>query len=301
MSESLKICAIGEALWDVYDDAKFLGGSPVNVAFHLQQAGESAGLVSRVGADSWGDDLIGHLTALGIDARAVQRDDSRSTGQVRIEVDSQGQPTFQCSREAAFDYLSFHDEMVQIAQSADAVYFDTLGQRHELARSTIRKFIAKCGHAVKFYDLNLTGWNESIAETVEFGLSMSDIVKLNQQELVRLHRHYASHVDDLALLRFLFSQYDIKLIALTRGAEGCLLVTRRQVLQHRGYAVPLVDATGCGDAFSAMLLHRYLHYTALDDTADDACRLAAFVATRKGATPAWQWDDLARVRAKAKD
>ncbi len=301
MHKPYKICAIGEALWDIYHDARFIGGSPVNVVFHLQQAGNRTEIVTRLGKDSCGDEFIARLKTLGVETESIQRDPDKPTGQVCITLDQQGQPTYHCSRDVAFDYLAFKEQMLLTALSADAVYFDTLGQRHELARSAIRKFLAKSGHAVKLYDLNLTGWNETIEEIVEFGLQMADIVQMNQKEIIRLHSHYSSRLDNLSLLRFLFNQYDIQLIALTRGAQGCLLVTRHEILEHRGYRVPVVDVTGCGDAFSAMLLHRYLGRASLDVMADDACRLAAFVAAHQGATPEWRWEDLAAMQVTAVD
>lgn len=292
---SLHIAAIGELLWDEYPERKFLGGSPANVIWHCSHMSCQAAVAGRVGADAAGDALISLMQSMGLSTRMVQRDSKRPTGSVQVRVNETGQPDYQCTRDAAFDYLAFDHSLEELACSADAVYFTTRGQRHPKAAATIGRFLDAAGKALKVYDLNLTGWNDGIAATVEAGLQRCQVLQVNQKEMAFLHRTFNSHMDDHGLLRYLLQQYDLRLVALTLGDDGCLLMSPQETLAHSGFNVAATDTNGCGDAFSAMMMVQFLSGVSLADIADQSCRLAAWVATRPGAVPDWSLADLAAI------
>ncbi|NLP08897.1 hypothetical protein GX408_00730 [bacterium] len=292
---TLHIAAIGELLWDEYPQRKYLGGSPANVIWHCSHLDCQAELAGCVGADAAGDELISLMQSMGLSTRSVQRDPERPTGSVQVRVGKNGQPAYQCTRDVAFDHLTFNRFLEELASSVDAVYFTTLGQRHPKAAATISQFLDAAGKALKVYDLNLSGWNDRIAATVEAGLQRCQVLQVNQNEIAFLHRYFNSHMDDHGLLRYLQQLYDLRLVALTLGDGGCLLMSPQETLAHSGFNVAATDTNGCGDAFSAMMMVKFLSGASLAEIAEQSCRLAAWVATHSGAVPDWSAADLAAI------
>ncbi|HPI73743.1 MAG TPA: PfkB family carbohydrate kinase [bacterium] len=296
---TLHIVAIGELLWDEYPQQRYLGGSPTNVIWHGCHLGCRAEVVGRVGADAAGDEWISLMQSMGLSTRYVQRDPERPTGSVQVRVSKNGQPVYGCTQEVAFDHLTFDRSLEELASSADAVYFTTLGQRHPKAAAAIGQFLDAAGKALKVYDLNLTGWNDRIAATVEAGLQRCQVLQVNQNEMAFLHRYFNSHMDDHGLLRYLLQLYDLRLVALTLGDNGCLLMSPQETLAHSGFNVAATDTNGCGDAFCAMMMVKLLAGASLAEIADQSCRLAAWVATRPGAVPDWSVADLAAIAPRS--
>jgi len=52
------IVGIGEVLWDIYGLEKYLGGAPANFAFHAHQLGNEGIIVSKIGKDELGNEII---------------------------------------------------------------------------------------------------------------------------------------------------------------------------------------------------------------------------------------------------
>jgi fructokinase len=86
--------------------------------------------------------------------------------------------------------------------------------------------------------------------------------------------------------------FDLRLVCITYGSRGSLLVTEGETVAHKGFRVTVADAVGAGDAFTACLGHHYLRGHSLQDISDSANRLASWVATQKGATPPISSDRL---------
>jgi fructokinase len=84
----------------------------------------------------------------------------------------------------------------------------------------------------------------------------------------------------------LLSLHDLKLVCVTRGDSGSLLVTRDEYNEHPGFRVKVADTVGAGDAFTAALVHGYLRRTPLAHINERANRVGAWVARQSGATPA---------------
>ncbi|MBN2357781.1 carbohydrate kinase [candidate division KSB1 bacterium] len=290
-----RIAGLGEVLWDIYDDKKLVGGAPANFAAHVTLAGHQGLLLSRVGEDQNGDELMAQLSRFGLDVASVQRDSTKPTGTVRVTVDAAGKPSFQCSHDVAFDALAYDRPWRDRATEVDAVLFGTLAQRHPDSRTTIQAFLADANQALKIFDLNLRGWNEQTAHIVEHGMHVCQVLKINDEELAQLQRNYSGPAQPEPYLQYLLDTYNLQMAALTLGAGGCLLVTPDESVRHPGYRVRVVDTTGCGDAFAAALVVGYLEGAALHGIADFANRLGAFVACYQGAVPRWHYHNLESI------
>jgi fructokinase len=81
-----EVICFGETLWDVLPSGKMLGGAPMNVAYHLNRLGIPTALISRVGQDKWGDELLQFMRKRKIPTEFVQVDSEHSTGEVLAYV-----------------------------------------------------------------------------------------------------------------------------------------------------------------------------------------------------------------------
>ncbi len=294
---SFGLATIGELLWDVYKERRYIGGSPANVALHLRQSGADVLLISRIGSDQAGDELLDALRARDLDTVGVQRDPVAATGEVQITVTPDGTPAFRCSATAAFDDLSEEPAWTPWARDIKAVYFTARGSRSPHAAAAVIKFLRAAPQAVKFFDANFSGWNTDTAQRVDAWLNACDIAKFNSDEMHRLMQGWGSRETEPAFARWLLEHYGLKLVILTNGADGCLVISPGGVVEHQGYPVTVKDTTGCGDAFAAAFLLHYMRGRKLDDIVTRANALAAFVASREGAVPPWRDEDLEEVMA----
>ncbi len=292
MTKQYNIAGLGEVLWDIYETAKFPGGAPANFAAHVQQAGHSGYILSRVGQDDLGDELLQYLQTLQLNTDGLQRDRQLATGSVHVTLDTLGVPTFQCSKNVAFDNLQLNDAWLRIAPQMDAVLWGTLAQRQLPSRQAINGFLQHAVNALKVFDVNLRGWNKDSREIIETSLRIADIIKLNKEELRTLKDNFSDIMDDIIFLRMILERYSIKLAAVTLGEEGCLLVSPNEVVRRPGFKVNVADTTGAGDAFAAGLVVKFLDGAPLPEIADFSNRLGAFIATRNGAIPQWSSRDL---------
>jgi fructokinase len=282
------IVGVGELLWDLLPSGKQLGGAPANFAYITNLLGDTGIPASRVGRDSLGGEALHRLTQLGLTTDFIQRDSTHPTGTVQIEVDSAGQPRFEISGSVAWDFLDWTPQWQTVAPQADAVCFGSLAQRSDISRATIRKFVmASRPNAVRVFDVNLRQ-NFFSAEILAESMGLATIVKLNQEELPRIMRllELEPHGDEDSARRLLsLSLHNPRLVCVTRGGGGSLLVTADESSEHPGFRVKVADTVGAGDAFTAALVHGYLRRTSLAQINETANRVGAWVASQSGATP----------------
>jgi fructokinase len=293
------IVGLGELLWDLLPSGKQLGGAPANFAYITNLLGDTGIPASRVGQDSLGDEALARVAQLGLSAASVQRDPTNSTGTVNVDVDDRGQPCFEISEPAAWDFLEWTPSWQQLAKEADAVCFGSLAQRSSQSRSTIRSFLrAIPPEAVRIFDVNLRQ-NFYTAQVLAESMKLATIVKLNQEELPKIMRLFelGHHAEEDSARRLLSSR-DLKLVCVTRGIGGSLLISPDERSEHPGFRVKIADTVGAGDAFTAALVHGYLRGTQLAQINEDANRVGAWVASQSGATPALNAGGLKQTLAE---
>ena len=293
------VVGVGELLWDLLPGGKQLGGAPANFAYITNLLGDAGIPASRVGRDSLGDEAIQRLTQLGLSAEFIQRDAIHATGTVKIEIDKGGQPRFDISEPVAWDFLEWTPSWQQLAQEADAVCFGSLAQRSSQSRSTIRSFLRTTRpEAVRIFDVNLRQ-NFYSAQILAESMKLATLVKLNHEELPKIIGllEYESGGEKDSALRLL-SSYDLKLVCITRGDGGSLLISSDECSEHSGFRVKVADTVGAGDAFTAALVSGYLRGQSLGEINEGANRIGAWVASQSGATPAVKPGGLAQALAK---
>jgi fructokinase len=280
------VVGLGEILWDLLPSGPQLGGAPANFAYCSHLLGNRGIVASRIGRDQMGEDIRDSLEKAGIPDQFLQSDDSHPTGTVHVQVDPAGQPKFEITQPAAWDYLQWTKDWQRLAKSADAVCFGSLAQRSEKSRTTILNFLdATPSNAIIMFDVNLRQEFFS-AEIICQSLRRANAMKLNHEEVPRVKEFLAmDERDDILFCRNVMERFDLKLICITRGAGGSLLCDRREVHEHAGYRVKVKNTVGAGDAFTAALVHQYLRQRTLAEMNDTANRMGAWVASHAGAMP----------------
>lgn len=282
-----RIVGLGEVLWDVLPERTCLGGAPANFAYITTLMGDRGIVASRVGEDSRGIEALRRLEELGLNIDHIQTDRDHPTGTVNVDVDENGQPRFEIAQPVAWDHLQWTSDWQCLAETADAVCFGSLAQRSASSRETIERFLrATPPNALKIFDVNLRQSFYS-QEILASSMKLADIVKLNNDELPKIMSlNRLTHKDELSSARRLIEEYKLDLVSITRGGRGSLLVSENCCSEHPGFKVHVADTVGSGDAFTAGLVHEYLHGASLDLMNEVANLVGAWVASEVGAMPA---------------
>jgi len=287
------VVGLGELLWDMLPAGKQLGGAPTNFAYVARLFGNQSFVASRVGDDEHGREALNRLAQLGLSTLYVQRDEKHSTGIVRVELDDEGEASYTNSPDDAWDHLEWTPQWEELTTRADAVCFGTLAQRSTTSRAIIQKFLqAMRPDALRIFDVNLRH-SFITAEMLSQSLEAANIVKLNSDELPLVSAMLElGGRGQHAFANRLLQVFDLDLVAITRGADGSLLVTAEDMVEHPGFRVPVADTIGAGDAFAAALAHNYLQGASLERISESANRIGAWIATQTGATPSINPDEF---------
>jgi fructokinase len=243
-----------------------------------------------------GLEAIRRLSELGIPSLYLQIDEQHPTGTVGVTIDEAGEAHFAMNEDSAWDYLEWTDSWKELAVTADAVGFGTMGQRTQQSMSAILNFLRQTRpDATRIFDINLRHAFFN-GEMLKCSLEIADLVKLNNNELETIAEMIGlkrgSGENDELLGRRMIDAFNIEILAVTRGPNGSLIMTKDQTEDHPGIKVNVVDTIGSGDAFTAMLAHKYLTGASLKEISDYSNRLGAWVAMQCGATPRIDPDEI---------
>jgi fructokinase len=260
--------------------------------------GDQGIVASRVGTDRLGQEAIWQLKSSGLDTQQIQADAEHATGTVLVQVDTKGQPEYRIIEDVAWDHLEWTPEWKSLAESADAVCFGSLAQRAGISRGTIGNFLKEMRReATRVFDVNLRQ-NFFTKEILCDSARQADILKLNHEELPRFAQIMGiPHSSDSSTARLLANSFGIRLVCITRGAGGSLLVTQTEENEHPGFSVRVADTVGAGDAFTAALTYHALRGAPHSVMNEAANRMGAWVASQEGAMPTADEEVLRQVRA----
>jgi fructokinase len=283
MIKKYKVAGIGEVLWDQLPDGDVLGGAPANVAYHACQLGAESYIVSAVGKDKLGDEIISRLTSRGINLLINRL--NYPTGTVKVTLDSKGVPDFVITKDVAWDYIELTPESSYLAGQLDAVCFGSLAQRNIVSHRAITKFLTLLPeNTLKIFDINLRQ-NFYDKELIKESLMISNVLKINEDELKIVAKLFGWKGDEEFLCRRLMDHYDLILLALTCGADGSYLFSE----DHKSYiktpVIKVKDTVGAGDSFTAALMVSLLKGYKLSECHALAVEISAFVCENYGAMP----------------
>jgi fructokinase len=282
------IVGLGEVLWDVFLDGPRFGGAPANFVCSAAGLGRDqfeVVMASAVGHDELGQLALAELTNHQVNIGTVSRV-NHPTGQVDVTLDEHGHASYEFASDTAWDHLDWNRGLEELANRTSVVCFGTLAQRSDHSRRTIRQFIARTPPSCfRLLDINLR-WPLWSQEVILQSLTLANALKLNDSELPEIASLLQLPGSDDAVLAQIMERYSLKVIALTRGANGSLLLRESgEQSDLAGQPVTVVDTVGAGDAFTAALALGVLCSLPLDDINRWASDVAAFVCTQAGATP----------------
>ncbi len=279
----MPIACFGEMLWDVLPTGKQPGGAPLNVAVHLHNFGLDAQIISRVGHDDLGAELVAFVESKGISTRYVKRSQTHLTGVVKANVNDSMEVTYKIVKPVAWDYIQYDAALSELVESAEAFVFGSLAARHAPSRETLYRLLQRA--PLKVFDVNLRPPHYS-RDVVTYLLRQADIVKLNHHELAEIMGWFGVNSAEETALRWLAERFQLQAVCLTKGADGAALWVGQQQYSSPGIAVQVQDTIGSGDAFLAALLRGWLAGQPPADYLVFACAAGSLVASCRGATPA---------------
>lgn len=299
----LAVVGLGELLWDLLPGGRQLGGAPANFAVMASRLGAHGIIASRIGEDELGRTALEMLGSMPVDTRYLQQDNAQPTGSVSVEL-AGGQPYYTIHEPVAWDFLELTPAWRELAGRADAVCFGGLAQRSARSREAIHAFLAATRpECVRVFDVNFRKPFVS-EDAVRASLKRATILKLNDGEMPDLlalaglpqAAEGESEADQVRVdwlahsAKRLLETWPMRLVAITLGAHGSLLVTREHVARHPGVAAKVADTVGAGDAFTAALTTYYLQVDSLDAQGltilnEAGNRWGSWVASQAGAMP----------------
>jgi fructokinase len=274
----MNITSIGEILFDIFPNHKRLGGAPLNFIYHIKKLTGSGNIISRVGKDVLGNKIINDLNHAEISSEFIQHDNLHSTGMAIVHLDEDKIPNFKIDTNSAFDFIELTDENESLINTeTDCLYFGTLAQRSEISRNTIQSFFNR---GLKYFaDINLRQnfYDEDILRKT---LSGADFIKANYDEMHILNDIFIQTEYSTEKVVFeLMEKFNLNMVAVTRGKDGSSIFENGKRINFSNVDTKVVDTTGAGDAFSAMLCIGYLYGLEIpyinklaNDFASDVCQ-----------------------------
>ncbi|MBM0108883.1 carbohydrate kinase [Steroidobacter sp. S1-65] len=279
------VVGLGEVLWDLLPTGPQLGGAPTNFTYQAAALGAQAMMVTRVGDDDLGREVMRRFLENNLSGDTVQVDRTRPTGTVAVTLDEEGVPHYTFAEDAAWERLVATDVAMQAVRGAHAVCFGTLAQRSETSRGAIQQLVAAApAHALKIFDVNLRLPFYS-REVIDQSLRLSNILKMNDEELAVMTSMYSLHGDVRERIEQLACAFGFKVVVVTCGASGSLIHQEGSWSVLHSQATPVVDTVGAGDAFAAALAMGLLAGMSFREVHVVAAELARYVCCQYGATP----------------
>lgn len=277
-----KVTCFGEVLWDVFSDRKNIGGAPLNVAMRLQSFGVETAIISKIGKDENGQNALAYIQDNGVSIEAIQVDKQLGTGVVNVQLDEKGSATYEIKYPVAWDKIALTTTVIETVKNADAFIFGSLACRDEISKNTLFNLLEYANF--KVFDVNLRPPFYSFNLLMQLMLK-ADFIKLNNEELDEICEHldfFESNMQQKTV--FLSKVTHTKIICVTRGSDGAILLKDETIYEHAGYTIVVKDTVGAGDSFLASLVFNLLIEKEIPDKAlTFACAVGALVVSKEGA------------------
>lgn len=283
--QSPLVVGIGEVLWDLLDSGKVLGGAPANFAYHAAQQGGDGIIVSAVGRDDYGNEIIQELADKGLSTDYIAVSEAHPTGTVSVTL-HHGKPSYSIHAPVAWDYIKWRPELETLAGQANCICFGSLAQRNVVSADAVHRFVAAAkADCLKIFDVNFRQdfFNRHI---IDKSLITADILKISDEELPLIRNMFSLPADEKSAIVQLIKHFDLQAVLLSCGHNGSRFYSKTEF-----FAVPAVDCgpkvdtVGCGDAFTAAFAVALLAGKIPLAAMEHASRVAGLVCSSRGATP----------------
>lgn len=290
------VAVLGEVLWDVFEHSRRLGGAPLNFGVHARRLGHPVTLISALGADEPGERAAEMIAGLDLDTRFLQTTSRFPTGTAQVQIGTDGATQFTILRPAAYDAIDLRARDLALLERCAPrwIYYGTLFASADPGKSVLDQILRTLPGAAKFYDLNLRPGSNSPKLVCEL-LQSANVVKLNAEELRRVHEFSGLPLNIEAFCREGSARYGWQAVGVTLGDRGCAVLARGHYVEAAAHPVEVVDTVGAGDAFAAAFMHGLSLTWAAAEIACFANRVGALVASRHGAIPDWTLDEAVKL------
>lgn len=278
-----KVICFGEVLFDVFPTHTKIGGAPLNVALRLSSLGIETQIISRIGSDALGVEMLNYISQNGVSTNSIQKDQIYKTGEVIVTLDQKGSASYTINYPVAWDKITCNPEDENVVKKADAFVFGTLASRDEVSKQSLLELINYSKYSV--FDVNLRApyYTKDVIDQL---MLQADFIKFNDDELYEISALMNSPFHSLEQnILFIAEQTKTKHICVTKGSHGAVLYYNNKMYYNSGYKINVVDTVGSGDSFLAGLLSKLLTDANPQEAIDFACALGALVATHEGANP----------------
>ena len=285
MSSSPRVLCFGEVLWDLLPHGRFLGGAPLNVAYHLTQLGCSGGFVSAVGRDELGTEALAAVARSGVGTGLIARHPALRTGVAEVTLDAQGHAKFHLPQPVAWDDIDVTAAVT--GEAPEAIVFGTLALRSRENRTALTRLLDAFPAAWVVSDLNLRPPFDDLVP-LQHWLGRARLLKLNEDEARRLCSRSATATDWEVMARELSGRHSGASVCITLGGDGAGLLDAGRWHSMPSPAVTVRDTIGAGDSFTAALITGLLLTRGQRDwnrILRNACALGSYVAGHDGAQP----------------
>ena len=279
------IVGIGEVLWDCLPEGRKLGGAPANFAYHVGQFGWQSSVVSAVGNDALGDEILQIFKEVKL-ANDIARG-NQPTGTVQVTLSADGIPSYEICENVAWDNIPWTDELVALAARTKAVCYGSLAQRSAVSRNTIMRFIASMDEETeRIYD-SMPRQHFYNLQIVEESLRCATILKLNDDEIGAVSKLLGlfdgSMEEQCRQILILYPK--LRIVILTCGSIGSYVFTANETSYIPTPKVEVADTVGAGDSFTATFVAQILAGKTIREAHNKAVAVSAYVCTQNGAMP----------------
>ena len=290
---SHRVVCFGEVLWDIFSSGAEPGGAPMNVAYHLHKQGLNPALITRIGIDAEGRELIDLWSSKGICTDYFQLDYSYPTGKVYARPNAFHEVSYEIVQPVAWDFIAREEGLVSLVSAAEVFVFGSVAARNAGSYDTLCFLLESARKRV--FDLNLRApfYNRAVVEGL---LAKADLVKMNLSELELITGWFSDYSTVADRMKAISDRFGLAEMVVTLGADGAFLFREGELFFHPGFKVVVVDTVGSGDAFLAGLLARMLSGGGSFEALEYASALGAFVATCRGACPSYSLEDIIAIQ-----
>jgi fructokinase len=282
-NNNLKAVCFGEVLWDVFPSHKKIGGAPLNVALRMNSLGIATTIISRIGKDEDGNDILTFLKDHNVSSDSIQVGEEYKTGVVNVMINEKGNASYDILYPSSWDKITLTNEMIEKVSESDVFIFGSLICRDEISRSTLYALLDKAKY--KVFDVNLRTPYFTI-EVINELMLKADFIKLNDEELWEISRKLESPYNSFEQnIKFIAEKTNTDQICVTKGAFGAVLYYNDKFYYNSGYFIKVIDTVGAGDSFLATLIVRLLRGKSPQKSLNYACAVGALVAGQEGANP----------------
>lgn len=283
MNKKLKAVCFGEILFDVFLKHKKIGGAPLNVASRLKLFGIDVSLISAIGNDDNGKELMEYFKKLDIDPGSIQIKENYPTGVVNVRLNEKGNASYDITYPSAWDKIRLSIDDSELVKNADFFLYGSLASRDESTKKTLLQLLEVAKY--KIFDVNLRVPHYTQKTLIDL-MNAANLIKFNDDELFEIAGYLKSTHKSLEQnIKFLAKETNTDAICVTLGSHGAVLYSKGKFYNNCGFKVDVVDTVGSGDSFLASLISKLFSDVEPQEALNFACAVGAIVAQYEGANP----------------